>query len=168
MIDYLKKQEEFKAKKKIIFFSDGAPTQFKNKKNFYNLCQFKKDFVMDAEWHFFATSHGKSPCDAMGGTFKRNAKIHNMQMPFNGLKNAAELFKWAEDNAKEGRSEVHYIWCSDLEYKQKCIYMNSRFTLNLRTIHETRDLHSFMPIDENTISAKQFSFSSDAHPHTLL
>ena len=30
-----------------------------SQKNFLNLCHNKADFGIDAEWHFFATSHGK-------------------------------------------------------------------------------------------------------------
>ena len=48
---------------KIIHFSDGAAAQYKNQKIFLNLCHQKADFAVDAEWHFFATSHGKGPCD---------------------------------------------------------------------------------------------------------
>jgi len=42
--------------KKIIYFSDGATAQYKNRKNFLNLCFHKEDFDMLAEWHFFATA----------------------------------------------------------------------------------------------------------------
>ena len=31
----------------------------------------QKDFELVASWVFFATSHGKSPCDGIGGTVKR-------------------------------------------------------------------------------------------------
>ena len=34
---------------------------------------------MEAEWHFFATSHGKSPCDGIGGTTKRLAARASLQ-----------------------------------------------------------------------------------------
>ena len=27
----------------------------------------KKDFGMQAEWHFYAISHGKNGCDGVGG-----------------------------------------------------------------------------------------------------
>ena len=50
---------------KIIYFSDGASSQYKNKKKFMNLCQHKNDFRLDAEWNFFATSHGKNACDGV-------------------------------------------------------------------------------------------------------
>lgn len=47
---------------KLYYFSDGAGGQYKNRKNFVNLIFHKEDFGLNAEWHFFATSHGKSPC----------------------------------------------------------------------------------------------------------
>ena len=64
---------------KIIYFSDGAAAQYKNRKNFLNLCHHKADFGVDAEWHFFATSHGKGPCDGLGGTVKRLAARASLQ-----------------------------------------------------------------------------------------
>ena len=54
-----------------IYFSDGASSQYKNYKNISNLCHHKQDHDVSAEWHFFATSHGKSACDGVGGTVKR-------------------------------------------------------------------------------------------------
>ena len=47
--------------------------QYKNCKNFLNLCHHESDFGLDAEWNFFATSHGKGPCDGVGGIVKRLA-----------------------------------------------------------------------------------------------
>ena len=45
---------------KCIYFSDGAGPQDKNQKNFTNLCHHEADFTVNAEWDFFATSHGRS------------------------------------------------------------------------------------------------------------
>ncbi len=45
--------------------------QHKNKYNFINLCHHFEDFGVAAEWHFFATSHGKIACDGIRGTVKR-------------------------------------------------------------------------------------------------
>ena len=44
---------------KIRYFSDGCAAQYKNKYNFYNLCQHEQDFTLKAQWSFFATAHGK-------------------------------------------------------------------------------------------------------------
>jgi hypothetical protein len=54
----------------MIYFSDGCAAQYKNRKNFANLCCHELDFGNSAEWHFFAISYGKGPCDGVGGTVK--------------------------------------------------------------------------------------------------
>ena len=53
---------------KILYFSGGWEAQYKNRKNFVNLCRNEVDFGRPAEWHFFATSDGKGSCDGVGGT----------------------------------------------------------------------------------------------------
>ena len=45
--------------KRIIYFSDGAASQYKNRRDFLDLCLHRDDFGISAEWHFSATSHGK-------------------------------------------------------------------------------------------------------------
>ncbi|KAJ8688649.1 hypothetical protein QAD02_024444 [Eretmocerus hayati] len=64
-------KEKIPVIRKIIYCSDGARGQYKNRFNFLNLAFHKRDFGIPAEWHFFATSHGKGPCDGVGGTLKR-------------------------------------------------------------------------------------------------
>ena len=71
MINYL--HELLPQVKKLFYFSDGCGGQYKNYKNFMNLCLHKQDFCLDAEWIFFATSHSKSPCDRIGGSVKCHA-----------------------------------------------------------------------------------------------
>ena len=51
---------------KMIYFSDGCAGQYKNCKNFINLCHHYEDFGLVAEWHFSATSYGKGPPDGVG------------------------------------------------------------------------------------------------------
>ncbi|XP_071951916.1 uncharacterized protein [Antedon mediterranea] len=69
VIPYLK--TKLPTMKKVHYFTDGCGGQYKNKYNFINLCHHQEDFGLDAEWNFFATSHGKSACDGIGGTVKR-------------------------------------------------------------------------------------------------
>ena len=70
--------------RKIQYFSDGCAGQYKNRKHLYNLCQHLNDFGIDAVWNFFATSHGKSPCDGIGGTVKRVTTRASLQRPKEG------------------------------------------------------------------------------------
>ena len=55
---------------KSVYFSDVAGSQYKNYKALSNLCHHESDSGLNAECNFFATSHGKSPCDGIGGTVK--------------------------------------------------------------------------------------------------
>ena len=55
----------------IHYFSDAYIAKYKNCKHFLNLCHHKKDFLIESIWNFFATSHGKSACDGIGGTVTR-------------------------------------------------------------------------------------------------
>ena len=67
--------------KKIIFFSDGCAGQYKNFKNFLNLTYYETDFGIVAVWIFFATSHGKSPCDGLGEAVKRKLTNVSLKRP---------------------------------------------------------------------------------------
>ena len=68
--------------KKIFYFSDGLAAQYKNWKNFANLCNHHNNFQgIEAEWHFYATAHGKGVCDGVGGTVKRLAAKASLQNP---------------------------------------------------------------------------------------
>ena len=70
LVDYLKENVPIVDK---IYFSEGCAEQYKNHKNL-NLCHHQQDFNMDAEWIFFATSHGKSPCNGVGAFVKHYKK----------------------------------------------------------------------------------------------
>jgi hypothetical protein len=91
VLTYLK--ELYTNLKKVIHFTDGAASQYKNFKNFINLLHHKHDFNLDGEWHFFATSHGKGPCDGIGGTLKRLARRASLQMEAN-IQTPQALFQW--------------------------------------------------------------------------
>ena len=81
MISYL--HELLTQVKKFFYFSDGCGGQYKNYKSLKNLCLYKQDFGLDAEWIFSATSHGKSPCDGIGGSVKYHAAKRSFPRPMN-------------------------------------------------------------------------------------
>ena len=142
--------------RKIIYFSDGAASQYKNRKNFINLCHHKEDFGISAEWHFSATAHGKGACDGLGGTVKRLAARASLQKPYNDqIMTPRQLFDWATINIPS----VHFDYCSSDNYgiEQKCF--EKRF-LKARTIPGTRKLNSFIPISRDKLQVKVFSASS--------
>ena len=139
---------------KIIYFSDGAGSQYKNRKNFGNLCYHQEDFGMAAEWHFSATSHGKGACDGLGGTVKRLAARASLQKPYSDqIMTSRQLFEWAVIPS------VIFGYCTSADYEAEERLLQTRFD-KTRTIPGTRKLHSFIPVTNNKLAVKTFSSST--------
>ncbi|CAH0554763.1 unnamed protein product [Brassicogethes aeneus] len=84
----------------------------------------KKDFGIDAEWHFFATSHGKGACDGIGGTVKRHAYFTSLQKDTDLLLTSPErLFEWAKQFFKK----IHFHLCTNEEHEKHREFLKSRF-----------------------------------------
>jgi hypothetical protein len=98
--------------KKIIYFSDGCSGQYKNRKNFSNICHHKTDFDIECEWNFFASSHGKNACDGIGVTTKRAVNQASLKRPYNNqILTAEEMYKICLDNI----SGIHFIFVTSEE-----------------------------------------------------
>lgn len=142
--------------KKIVYISDGAALQYKNRKNFINLCNHESDFGIQAEWHFSATSHGKGSCDGIGGTVKRLAARASLQRPYEQqIMTPLQLFEWASEKLPK----TVFNYCSTQEYEEVKEYLKERFQ-NSHTIPGTRRLHSFVPLSRDTLKVRAYSFSS--------
>ena len=142
---------------KIIYFSDGAASQYKNRKNFINLCYHYDDFRVAAEWHFSATSHGKGACDGLGGTIKRLAARASLQrLQDDQITTPLELYEWA----KKHIPQMTFCFCSTEEYKTEKTILQERFE-NSQTITGTRKLHSFIPTSTDTLQTRVFSSSAE-------
>ena len=102
---------------KIYFFSDGAGGQYKNKMNFYNLCQIEKVYRIKAQWHFFASCHGKGPCDAVGGTLKRMAKTASLQRSHTEqITTAKELYEFIKTKPD---IKIEVDFCSEKDHNDE-------------------------------------------------
>ena len=148
---------------KIIYFSDGAASQYKNRKNFMNLCLHKDDFGISAEWHFSATSHGKGACDGLGGTVKRLAARASLQRPYNDqIMTPRQLFDWASTNVPS----AHFGYCSMEDYGKEQCTLERRFHKS-HTIPGTRKLHSFVPISNSKLRVSYYSASSTSREERI-
>ena len=149
--------------KKVCYFSDGASAQYKNRKNFINLCHHVKDFGIPAEWHFFATSHGKGPCDGVGGTVKRLAAKASLQRPYDQqIMTPRQLYDWASENIKT----TFFGYCTQEEYETELMALQERFD-KTRTIPGTRKMHSFIPKSMETVETRQYSTSTECKTHKV-
>ncbi|KAI8122643.1 hypothetical protein CVS40_6527 [Lucilia cuprina] len=158
IVQYIK--ANYKFVKTIIYFSDGACSQYKNKKNFINLTHHESDFGLKAEWNFFATAHGKGPCDGIGGTVKRLATRYCLQHPSENIRNAIEFYNWAVANIKN----ITFFYFANHLYNltlDKCI---DRFN-HAVTIKGTQKFHRFLPMDSNKMLVKE---TSNSESHTIM
>lgn len=140
---------------KIIYYSDGAGSQYKNRKNFLNVCLHEHDYGIPAEWHFFASYHGKGPCDGLGGTLKRGAARASLQRPYdNQILTPIDLYNWAQI----GVPNISTVFVSQEEILEMENSLKSRFS-GIKTISGTRGYHCFIPASTGTIIVKTVSDS---------
>lgn len=168
IVDFIKSNDN--NVKKITYLSDGAPQHFKIFKNIVNLYYHKIDFGIAAEWHFFATAHGKEPCDGIGGTMKRQAVRASLQrlsdnQTDNQITNAQELFEWAGQDSSLPNINVKF---SALEfYNQNKLKIEQRFGSNKRTLN-LKKCHYIIPHTDNKIIAKEVSSSLNKYTYRII
>ena len=142
---------------KIIYFSDGAASQYKNRYNLLNLLHHKEDFKIPAEWHYFATSHGKGPSDGLGGTLKRLVDKANLQSKTGDqIQTPDQIFKWAKENVKG----INCQFVSNEQIQRTEKKLNRRFK-NALPIQGVRSCHAAVPISSEVIKIKTLSSSKE-------
>lgn len=148
---------KFSVISKIFYVSDGAASQYKNKKNFINVLNHRNDFGIDCEWHFHATSHGKGPCDGLGGILKRKAARDSLTHEYKSpITTPREMFDWA----KTLSTDMHFDFSTNAEHEAKEQALEERFK-NLKTINGTQSYHAYIPHDLNTLHCKTYSNAED-------
>ena len=135
----------------IIYFTDECAGQYKNREKMYNLCQHKSDFAVNAIWVFFATSHGKQPCDGIGGTVKQlvsNASL--MRESKDQILSPSDMFQFCKENIQN--IIFKFITKADVDDT----ILNERFE-GATQIPGTRSFHKFSPTDQYSIEMKRTS-----------
>lgn len=156
LIEYLKK--EFNGLKKIHYFTDGCAGQYKNCNNFLNLCYHKEDFGIDAEWNFFATSHGKSACDGIGGTVKRLVSSASLKRPYKDqILSTEEMYQFCIIDIPG--IKFFNVPPSDIDDAKQML--ETRFEL-AKTIKGTQQFHRYVPVSKTTLKVYKLSVQSDA------
>ena len=150
VVQYLKK--ELPHVIDIEYFSDGCAGQYKNFKNILNLCHHVTDFGTTARWSFFATSHGKSACDGIGGAAKRlvaraieSAKTVGQPNIVNG-----KMFEYCKSDIKG----IKFIKVLKEDIAPVRQMLSTRFE-SVKTISGTRSFHHFSPLSEGEVTYKR-------------
>ena len=137
--------------KTVNYFSDGCAGQYKNCKNFLNLCFHCADFGIGCMWSFFATSHGKSTCNGIGGTVKRITSGASLQRPFDSqILIAIDMFKFCNEEIKG----IKFKFISKETMEVTRASLKTRL-LDAKTVPGTRSYHHIVPLSGSCIGMKR-------------
>lgn len=151
IIEHMKKKIPGLAK--VYYFSDGCAGQYKNLKNFANLCHHEEDYNISAEWNFFATSHGKSACDGIGGTVKRLAARASLQRPLTDpILTPNDLYSWCSKNIEN----ITFFFVDSSAVLQASVRQENRFAF-AKPVPGTRSFHWFVPISTTELQVGYIS-----------
>lgn len=157
-------QEGHPTLKKIHYFTDGCAAQYKNKFNFLNLCHHRADFGVDAEWNFFATSHGKNACDGIGGTVKRAAARASLQRHIdNQILTAENMYHFC---SKEFKSSIKILYVST-QVKEIEDRLDQRFAHPIKPVVGTLKFHRFVPMSKDSLMVYPLSENTKGEFRTL-
>ena len=138
---------------KIHYFSDGCAGQYKNKYNFTNLYHHFNDFGLAAEWHFFATSHGKSACDGIGGIVKRATATASLQRTIsNQILTPRDMFNFVKSHLPK----IKTFFVSDQDVQATRSSLEERFS-SAKVIVGTQRFHRFVPGQNGILSVYETS-----------
>lgn len=122
-----------------------------------NLNYHKEDFGINAEWHFFATAHGKGPCDGVGGTVKRMAARASLQLPIDAqITTSQGLYEWA--TKPNNLLKIDVIFSPEEDYTEAKKLLEMRYA-KAKSITGTQKLHCVIPDGNGTLTVKEFSRS---------
>lgn len=144
--------------KHFHYFSDGAPQQYKNRKNLINLAHHFNDFGISASWNFFATAHEKSPCDGIGGTVKRLVRMASLR-GVNGnptILNVDEMFEYCKTHI----TGIQFIKVDASEVNATNRHLNRRYN-SIKTIPGTQSHHCYEPLSTSVLRMKKISESEE-------
>lgn len=141
---------------KVVFFSDGSPTQHKSKVPFYFLANDAPGVAV--ERCFFGSRHGKSECDAAGGVIKRLLEDDIItgsviQSASEAYKHSMENFVLPEQNANESCSHrkrsFRLVKPADVD--------RSLQSSSVKTVRGTHTLHSLKSAGQNRLVVRRLS-----------
>ena len=101
---------------------------------------------MYAEWHFFATSHGKNACDGIVGTIKQMAAYASLQQSVTGqILSPKSLFEFANSEIPG----IQSFWVPTTEIIENKHLLEKRLEKS-STLPGSRSNHFFRPSSDSS------------------
>jgi hypothetical protein len=101
---------------------------------------------------FFASCHGKSACDGIGGKVKRLARLASLQRSSNNqITSPMQLFDWANENL-----EIKCFFVTSQEVKANEAVINERMQSAIAVTGKIK-FHCYFPINSFQVNASVLS-----------
>jgi len=150
--------------KLITYYSDGAPSQYKNFKNALNVLNHEQDFGVRCKWKYFASGHGKNACDGVGGSVKGTARRASISAVDEAvITNPKELFLFLRDKM----NTVTFDYTEEDEHKKTQKKLDRRYK-NSKKVDGIRKIHEISVQDSSNIVTKQHFGSKYSKVYKLL
>ena len=123
-----------------VAFSDGCPAQFKSKIPFSYIEKAEAERGHTLERCFFASHHGKSECDSLGGLVKNTASTH-IAAGNVIIQNATDLLQVTQDQLTKT------LDCNSDEHTPRVVFLVENIPrpsskLSLKRVEGTQKCHS--------------------------
>ena len=128
--------------------------------NFLSLVLHYETHGIECEWHFFASCHGKSACDGLGGTVKKLARYACLKDPNVDISSAETLFKWCKKEIKG----VTFAFCTMAEHTAIETALSSMLD-QAQFIEGTLGFAAFIPVNKDNkkqIIVKRTTWSTNS------
>ena len=168
----------------INYWSDGAPTQYKNLKHFNEIAKHQTKYNIPVSWSMSAAGHGKGkisltfemffslicfsyndkiftgPCDGVGARVKHDADIE-MRRNRRHIRNVEELFSFCQDHF----DNIEPVLISEEEHREYREKIRTQFE-HARPIRGSQKCHSFSSIPGCPDQVKVKRFTDDQKSFT--
>jgi len=113
------------------------------------------DFQVTARWHYFASCHGKGPCDGLAGRMKRLAMLESLRrLREESILTARQFYEWAK-RVFEDSTWVELVTKEEIE-EFRLVY-GSRYMKNVPALEGISSAHCLIPLSSNVMQVKQYS-----------
>ena len=140
----------------IIFFSDNASSQFKNRYIISHLTTMLDVSNIDFSWNYFASSHGKGVVDGIGGTLKRLIWLEIM---------AGKTCLSAEDFVKichQKTKTISVIFVRQVQFDITKSMLEKSFS-NIVSIPSIQKQHHIQALHKDVIQYARYSTSENQY-----
>ena len=121
----------------VEYFTDRFAEQYKNYKSFSNIVYHEEDHGVSCQWSFFATSHGKSACDGLGGSIKRRTAGESLRRSAsNGITDVHQMLDYCQSTFLD----VHFEVTTKEDIETSSATLANRIALS-STLDGTRSFH---------------------------